>query len=139
MNAGIQRDLSELGEAGCYLISITRLAEIQNNVRFDITRVYEDALAHGDIRSDCFVLEAARLLSRLTAKSWSMSKQPADYAVKPSELEILRYEWAPKPMTTLGHFVVGNGSGRVAFDPMGDNSPVVKNGKLASKRVFFKS
>lgn len=136
MNSGIQRIAAALGEAGCYLMAIVKHAELLSSVRFDIIRVYEDTLAAGEIKADCFVLEPAKILSKLTGRSWALSKQDASYAPKPGELQILRYEWSPKPMSVLGHFVAADSSGKIVFDSMGEDSPVVKNGKLVSKRIF---
>jgi uncharacterized protein (DUF1330 family) len=53
------------------------------------------------------------------------------YAGSPNEVEILFF----KRPGQIGHFVVGDGHGHVAYDPYGVSNSV-KFGRLESKRVF---
>ena len=51
--------------------------------------------------------------------------------------EILCYVW-PQPIgkDDLMHFVVGDGKENIIYDSMGDASPVIRKGKLSSKRFI---
>lgn len=127
-----------IGDAGCYFLSILYLAEKITGRKIDIVAEYNAACDLKQIRADCFVLAPADILSCLTGERWTMEKTVASYIPTPDELEILRYEYTPRPMLTLGHFVVGNGRGGIAFDSMSalSKSPVVLSGQLVSKRIF---
>lgn len=138
MIPAIQKQAIALGESGCYFFSLAYLAEKVSQGKIDVFEAFDRARALRYVRPDCFIYEAGKLLTFLSGKEWTFSHEAADYHAKDGELEILRFEWTNKPGVTLGHFVVGDGLGHVEYDPMSEAglSPVVKNGKRVSKRIF---
>jgi hypothetical protein len=142
----IQRDYARLGATGCYAFSTWLLARrIRGFVR-DFYACFLTARKKNILAPNGFVNEAGNLMGHILDEGgWECEKygpghaKPLDTPLKPGEYEILRFEWDPdgEPGTeVLAHFVVGDGKGNVIDDPMGDDSPVVKYGKLVSKRVF---
>lgn len=131
-----QKVMETLGKSGCYFLSIIHLAETATHERIDAVEQFMLALSQGFIRQDCFVVSPALILSELTGIRWGMKKTTADYAAGPDELEILRFE-RQDVGALIGHFVAGDGKGRVAYDPYGD-SRTVRDGALISKRVFYR-
>lgn len=137
-----QRAASAIGKTGCYFLSICYLSGDRDINPLD---AYAKALGEGILAEDCTVLDAGKLLSRLSGMRWTCLKAGAghelslDYQLKAGEREILRYERPPLPgdtaSTDRAHFVVGDGQCRIAWDPYGD-SLTVKNGHLASRRIF---
>ena len=124
-----QRYAAAIGGTGCYFLSLVHLAEDFLSLRLDAIKAYESALLAKAIREDCYVLDPARVLALLTGYDWTVEHRPASAATAPGELEILRYG-----LGDAAHFVVGDGRGRVAWDPYGD-SKTVREGVLASKRI----
>ena len=81
----------------------------------------------------CFINSPDTLLRILgwPAKYTGVHEGP-EYECKDDEVEILRFE-----LGNQSHFVVGDGNGRVTYDPMGV-SKTVAEGRLVSKRIFRK-
>ncbi len=127
MNA--QRIAANIGENGCYFISLLRLV----NAEYGAIRVYKQALSLGIIAEDCYVENPPRLMELVAGGKWSVEHKPADYQTKPNEFEILRFE-RKTTTKTFAHFVVGDGQGNVEYDPL-DDSNTVKYGELVSKRI----
>jgi hypothetical protein len=119
-----------IGDSGCYFLSLLRLYgyEMQAPSLFiDFTRLKW-------LDEDCYVRDPAAICNFLdNTKRHRVVYAAADYILQPDEREILRYE-RKTTGTTFSHFVVGNGQGRVEWDPLGD-SLTVKNGSLVSKRI----
>jgi len=130
----IQRHMEILGADGCYFLSLVYLAEKYTENFIDSARAYAECFKAGWMLQDCYILDPAAILKHLTGEKWGWSKEPADYETKPGELEILLYERnnGSKPVS---HFVVGDGSGGLGWDPYG-TSRTVAEGKVASKRIF---
>jgi hypothetical protein len=135
-----------IGRTGCYFLSILKLAEKWGGPRRDALLEYENAVGRGTLGNDCMVLDAGRLLSILTNNGWTCLKAgpghelPLTYqCASAEELEILRYERPVEPGDTASseraHFVVGDGQGKLSWDPYGE-SRTVRVGKVVSKRVF---
>lgn len=142
MTFGIQKLAKALGETGCYFFSILRLAEMEQALFHDPLYEAEIALSEGTMGADCFVKDAGRLLSSTTRQRWMCLKAgpghdlPIDYALKPGEREILRFELFVAPDSPpLAHFVVGNGRNQVEWDPWPE-SRTVASGRLVSRRIF---
>lgn len=134
MNEPRQFQFYQIGLSGCYMLSIIHIAEDETGHYIDAYQTYLDTNRSGMVGPDCFVNDPDVLMSLLTGHKWSMSKETADYVCKPGEREVLRYEW--QEVSVLhGHFVVGDGSGKVEYDPF-PSCNVVANGKLVSKRIF---
>jgi hypothetical protein len=123
-----------IGRDGCYFLSILRAAEIIVENDIDAIRTYPDMIGLGYMREDCYLLRPEAILSELTGKPWLVRKTTPGDMPGLGEIEILRFERIVG-RATLAHFVLGDGQGRIAWDPYGD-SAAVREGKLASKRIF---
>ena len=128
MNA--QTIAQALGESGCYFLSLLHIAGRDN----DAIGLYKQAVATGVIGEDCFVQAPDRLLSLAAGGAWSVRHEAAGYVPAKDEIEILRFERAATTRT-YAHFVVGDGRGHCAWDPL-DTSQTVAGGVLASKRII---
>ncbi|MGP1459157.1 MAG: DUF261 family protein [Treponema sp.] len=134
MNKGMQKTALEIGRYGCYFLSIVEAAEKKTGKSFPILPTFLDMKKRGYIGEDSYVLAPDRIMSELTGKAYAVRHESRSYKAKDGEIEILRYEWRRKGETSA-HFVLGDGSGRVAFDPL-DGANTVKNGVIESKRIF---
>ena len=130
----IQRYCEALGKSGCYFLSILNLAEKITGKLIDHARAYEECLGAAFIKADCFVNFPGRILEHYTGSMYEVSQAAKDYKPSTGEFEILRFE-RKDTTQTFAQFVVGDGTGRVAFDPYGD-SLTVREGYLVSKRIF---
>ena len=126
----IQTICKHIGESGCYFVSLLKLVHSETRA----IEMYQRALGSNIIDAECFVKDPARLLSMAAGGTWSVRQEAAGYQPKDGELEILRFEHKV-PMKTYAHFVVGDGTGRVIYDPL-DNSQTVAAGQLVSKRII---
>ena len=131
-----QKVMETLGKTGCYFLSIVHLAENVTKERIDAIEAFLIALSGGNVLQDCFVVRPNVILGDLTGVRWGMRKEPASYMTGGMEHEILRFERQDVGVL-MGHFVMGDGNGGVAYDPYG-NSRTVREGKLVSKRVFYR-
>ena len=131
-----QKLMETLGKTGCYFLSIVHLAENVTKERIDAIEAFLIAFSSGNVQQDCFVVAPGTILSQLSGVRWGMRKEDKAYPTKPGELEILRFE-RKDVGAVVGHFVVGDGSGGVAWDPFGE-SRTVRDGVLISKRVFYR-
>ena len=128
MNA--QAVCRKIGESGCYFLSLLHIAKAE----YGALSLYQLAVSKGLMDEDCYVKDPAELLALACGGKWSVRHEVADYVTARNEIEILRYE-RKTVGTTYAHFVVGDGFGRVAYDPLGDSITVAK-GKLVSKRII---
>lgn len=140
-----QRAALTIGKTGCYKLCIDFLAEEINRNQVDILATWTIGRRAGAVANDGTILDAGKLLSVLTGTGWECIKAgpghplPLYYQCEPGEREILRFE-RPQELgdtasTDRAHFVVGDGKGRLYWDPYGD-SHTVKAGKIVSKRIF---
>jgi hypothetical protein len=125
-----------MGKDGCYIFSLVYLAEKVTRKNVDALDVYRQALELGYIEADCYVKEPVKLMEMMTGTKWAMAKGLNTYITKKDEYEILRFEYT-EGRSTIGHFVCGDGTGKVEYDPYGD-SKTVRTGRLVSKRIFWK-
>jgi len=137
MRAAIQSFLLTAGESACYALDIVQLAEIFTGVKRDLIDTLEQAIDKRYIKfnyhdydddDNFFVMNPAGMLSWLTGKVWTVTKEGADYKAKEGELEVDRWE-RKKTGITLGHFRLPN------WDSL-YSSVTVKIGTLVSKRIF---
>ncbi len=128
----VQTIAARLGASGCYFISLLRLVHHE----FDALGLYLQALQIGAIDEDCYVKAPGTVLSLAAGGVWSVRHESATYIPQSGELEILRFE-RKTPDKTYAHFVTGDGSGAVAYDPL-DHSLTVAQGALVSKRIAKK-
>lgn len=134
MNEPRQALLCRLCEGGCYLLCLVWLAERETGLRIDAVEQYVEAMRRGWCREDCYLEEPARIFSAMTGWLWAVHKEGPGYVPETGELEVVRYE-RPTPGRIWTHFVVGDGAGGVAYDPLG-GSRTVAEGQLVSKRIL---
>lgn len=120
----------KIGDSGCYFISLLKIV----NCDYAAIALYQKALDAKIIDEDCFVQDPPSLLSLAAGGTWDVRHEDANYQTKRDEWEILRFE-RKDTTVTYAHFVVGDGYGHVADDPLG-NSRTVAEGKLVSKRII---
>lgn len=125
-----QMIMRALGKSGCYFLSLVHLAEEICGKRIDAVEVYQKAFSNGWTDDEVTMIYPASVLSFMTGMKFNVAKKPASYTVRQSEYEVLVFQ-----NETCTHFVLGDGSGRVKHDPMG-NSNTVRNGRLVGKRIF---
>lgn len=113
-----------LGEDGCYLFCILK--------RFgkdeEALRLYPVLVKERLIRSDCFVLDAARVAEKISGEKWEVVHAPASYVCGPDEWEVQRWE-REAVGKVYSHFTLPD------WDPLG-SSMTRTLGRLVSKRVF---
>jgi hypothetical protein len=139
---GVQKVAKALGAEGCYFLSLLKIAEEITSHRIDPLGAYVAMVKERALRSDCYVLDAAAILTTLTCQEYGVLKAgpghtiPLSYTPTPAEREILRFE-RPNPAEgeAVVHFAVGDGSGRVAWDPWPGSETSAK-GALVSKRII---
>jgi hypothetical protein len=127
-----QEVMVNLGKYGCYFLSIVHIAEEITEKRIDAIVAYLDGLKQQLIEKDCTVLNPAELLFALTGDHYAVTKETAGYKTAANELEILVFK------ADCTHFVVGDGTGKVAYDPLGASN-TVKYGVMIEKRIFRKA
>lgn len=140
-----QRAALAIGKTGCYFLSICKIAELVSLVSVDPLDEYLHAVAAKSLGVDCMVNDAGALLSGILRGPWACLKAgpdhelPLEYRCAPREYEVLRYERDVEPgdtsATERAHFVLGDGSGIIFWDPYGE-SHTVAVGRVVSKRIF---
>lgn len=125
-----QKIMKALGESGCYFLSLVHLAEEICGKRIDAVEVYQKALTNGWTDDEAMMIYPASVLSFMTGLKFAVVKKPANYIVHQSEYEVLVFQ-----SEFFTHFVLGDGSGQVKYDPLG-NSNTVRTGRLVEKRIF---
>lgn len=137
MKAGIQTLMAEAGESACYALCIAEIAERVTGNTIEPINAFEKAFDRGYIyynardsydNDNFFVKDPVSFLSMLTGKKWHISRCPANYESSPGEyvVDCWQREATGK---TITHFRLAD------WDPL-TTSLTVKNGKIASKRVF---
>lgn len=138
MVPSVQKVCKALGEEGCYLLAIAELIERVGGVPVDPSVLYQRCFHRGFIELDCLVKNPAEIVKIYLGGEWEVSKVGVGYTPGEKEWEILRFERKEEKLgktEIFSHFVLGDGRGRVLFDPLGD-SLTVRNGTLVSKRIF---
>jgi len=144
MDAPRQKIMRTIGENGCYLLCLVHIAEGIMARQIDAVRIYELArelsCRHADgsrgpvITAECYIHGVPEVLTLLCGGTWTVRHAEKDEIPGVTEREILRFE-REGTSTTYSHFVVSDGAGHVAYDPLGD-SLTVAVGKLVSKRLI---
>lgn len=140
-----QEDLAldpQIQKYGCYFLSILFLSgKLQSMTVHDINVFRQSLLDNGisDITDDCTVENPEEVFKELGVCVRQIRNIDGS-VVLPSQtetplagLEILCYYWPAKNFT---HFMVGDGHGNIAYDPIHRGSNTAKFGKLKSKRLF---
>lgn len=126
----------QIQKYGCYLMSLLWLADERDVTPERVNLLYESFLKFKWINENCLILYPAKILgffgvmTQQAMDSDAGVKMEPTYKPFPNELEIICYS-----MPKYSHFVVGDGTGGIAYDPYG-GSPAVTKGKLDSKRIF---
>ena len=133
----LQRDerLSPIiNEFGCYLMSIFFLVNKWTNFPFSaelINDLYHKIHKCGWIDGQCTILNPQAIFGYLGMDVTYTNRHEEPWKnCRENEIEILKFS-----STHGDHFVVGDGSGHVAYDPWG-SSRAVRQGELESKRIF---
>lgn len=133
MISGIQSLFSSAGKSACYFLAILELAERVSKKHFDFFAVLDYAAAKGYVKldktnyyaSDNFYMNnPAGLLSFLTGKTYTATKENANYKAKEGELVVELYEFQ-----SLTHFRLPDWDSLQA-------SVVVNKGSLTGFRIF---
>jgi hypothetical protein len=125
---------------GCYFMDILYLSNKFTGLQLSVERIerlYKTFVQAGAMTSTCSIKDPNRCFTMA-----GLQVRYTDKHEKPSrrcntdEIEILCY-YNPDGNGGRGftHFVVGDGYGHVAYDPIG-NSVTVRDGYLKSKRIF---
>lgn len=134
MKNNIQEKLLEVGRNGCYFLCLLKIAEIKCNKSFSIIDAYEDFLAKGYIKRNCFVLQPKNILSDLCNTLVTFQWKEPDYKPFIGEFVIKRYA-IKTGKGELTHFVLFDENDTEIFNPAMD-SPAYRGGKVADLRVF---
>ncbi len=130
-----QRIMLALGEGGCYFLSLIHIAEdLHGGRRIDAVERFVEAVRQDFCGEDGFIKAPVAIMKLLYDANWYYHKEGPGYQPMVGEFEILRYE-RPTPKLIYSHFVVGDGQGGVAYDPLG-KSETVEHGTLQSKRIL---
>ena len=124
--------LNPLGKWGCYFTSLYNLAENETgNIRSkqSVFLLFANALKAGWVDGEATVLAPDQIMQSMGSRYRFKAKTDSLYQCKPDEAEILKFV---KPGHT--HFVLGDGAGKIAYDPLTDHdmSPY----KLLEKRIY---
>jgi hypothetical protein len=89
---------------------------------------------------ECFVNDPVALLGLVGVHLTSVTKADKDAVSVAPGFELLKFHRDANVPAGMGnaahdHFVLGDGAGNVAFDPLGESN-TVKYGQLDSKRIF---
>ena len=83
MREGVQTQLIAMGESACFFLSICKIIEEVNCRNVNITDTFDACVEHKLIsfnyqspydNENCYVLDAVRILSLLTGKTWNFRK-----------------------------------------------------------------
>jgi len=138
--------LNFMKEWGCYFCSLLKIAEDQRGRKFSAKEAYSVYLAamytgvvqkeefkdDGTIKDGVTVNDPDALLRIAGGKGTVRKVDGAGYQCAPGERQILRFY---NPATGYKHFVVGDGKGKVDWDPL-EKSNTVKNGYVVEQRII---
>ena len=125
----------EVNKEGCGLVSLFYIAFDRAGRKATIEELleyYRDMVENGIIRKDCYINSWGDALAFLGIPNSYVGWETPSYICKRDEVEILQFL---NPSNQFKHFVVGDGNGKVVFDPIG-KSRTVAVGHLFSKRIF---
>lgn len=130
---------SHIQKSGCYMMSL-----IWHAVRFSnrnmnaelINQIYLYFILHDWMEEDCFIKKPGEIIAFVSGKEIEyLGWNDAGYQCVGDEFEILRFQHPDYG----AHFVAGDGSGLVTYDPYQTKyggSATVRYGSLVNKRVF---
>lgn len=128
---------------GCYFMSLLYHAEKKTGKLFDVDKVisiYRACKTTGILGEECFVIDPVSLLAVAGVGVSTVTR--VDAVTNPTQggFEVLHFHRDADTPVGMGnsahdHFVAGDGTGHVAFDPLG-MSNTVRYGFLKSRRIF---
>lgn len=135
-----------INEWGCYFCSLLAVAEEQRKKVFEAHEVMSIYLAamhvgiiskevwdeNGRPKDGCTVLDPDALLRLAGGKGSVRKVDGSGYKAATGEWQILRFH---NQRTGFSHFVLGDGNGKVRFDPLG-HSVTVKEGRVVDQRII---
>jgi len=132
MKPGIQSFMATVGDSGCYALAIMQLAEVSDPISTLMEAIDKRFIKFNyndyDDDDNMYVMAPAEMLSWLTGKKWTVTKESATYVPRPGELVVNRWERV-KTGAVTAHFRLP------VWDSLVD-SQTVKYGTIVSKRVF---
>lgn len=133
----LQRDArlnAAIHKYGCYYMSILFLANKYTNCEFTIGGILDTYLAcveSGWMDAECYINEPDRIFGYMGLDVYYYDRHDPPYIMcQHDEIEILRFQYA-----NWRHFVAGDGTSHIAYDPYG-TSKAVRFGQLIDKRIF---
>ncbi len=127
-------EVNPINKYGCYYMSMVYLDEKVSGNKYtgnEIVGRWFKNWNEGDMDVETTILDPSGVLEDFSGLLEFVGKKPASYTPGPMEYEILRFV---RPDGYV-HFVVGDGTGQVEWDPW-ENSRTVREGKIESKRIF---
>jgi hypothetical protein len=124
--------LNPVATWGCYAISIYNMVEKQTGLvraHGALFLAIVNGMKSGWLDAECTVLDPDRLAMSFGGRVKFLGKFPKDYATKENQYEILKFV---KP--GHDHFVLGDGNGKVLFNPLPNHDMTPY--KLEGKRIF---
>jgi hypothetical protein len=112
-NKSRQKIMKILGEYGCYFLSVVHLAEEITKRRIDAVEVFVKALENKWVDDEATMLCPDAILSDLSGKKFTIIAESPAYIPKAGEHEIILFKNG-----SFQHFVLGDNSGNVAYDPL---------------------
>ena len=117
---------------GCYFMSLLFIANRHIGYKLSttvITKLYTDFIELGFMESNCFINDGDGILNYLGLECRYTNKHESpDYETSHKQIEILCLKYP-----SYKHFVVGDGFGNIAYNPMG----LTASGAFKhSKRIF---
>jgi hypothetical protein len=127
-NIPIQQKLKNLGEGGCYFLSLLELARRLRDSPVDVLATYDVAVRRSWMNPDCYMNHPEKLLGYLTHRTFSLAKVIASYTASADEYEIIHWRW-DGPKGSQWHFTLAD------YDPFGESFTRLK-GYVSSKRIL---
>lgn len=130
-----QKDAKALGDEGCYFFCLVYIAEKVLGKSVDAFALFDEAKRQGWMGEDCYMANPAAMLASVTGAKCSIRKS-TDFNEKLSwnEWDVWCY-CREATGVTYYHFVVMDGSGNVAYDPL-ETSNTVAKGYPSSRRII---
>jgi hypothetical protein len=130
MKQGIQTFLNSIGDTGCLMLCLIKIAEMHTGREIDFLSVIAHALEKKWLQGNMFVEKPNDIMRYMTGEEWSYSHSSTPAVSDRGVYCVERWEWS-RPNSILNHFRLKD------WDSL-DPSPVVSNGKLQSYRIIRK-
>ncbi len=121
-----------INKYGCYFMSLLFVSNKYTGYNLSttvITKLYNDFIKRGFMDKNCYIQNPSAIMRYLgLAATYNQRHDPPKYKCGKDEIEILCLQYK-----NFTHFVVGDGRGNIAYNPMGKTAP---DYYLKSKRIF---